>query len=255
MPSITDRSSRDLLNAAPSRRLIASSATARKYEEIDGIIKLPSSRRKQSHNDQSYRDIELPNEDADSDFDSSSASEAETSEDDEAENVTLTAYQEKTKALEQQLKTDPSSVSTWLALLSHNLSQIPISSKNAIKARSEITISILARALKSIPKSTRLRLRYLQAGEAVWSATQLTDEWEAALKDGDSELWHAWADWRIRKNVGGIDGIVEDAQRVLGRLKAELDRLRVMWRIAVAFRHAGKGCFTTVLCITLTKML
>lgn len=253
MPSITDRSSRDLLNTAPSRRPVASAESARKYTEIDGVIKLPTSRRKQAHNDQSYRDIELPNEDADSDFDSSSASEVESSEDDEAENVTLTAHQEKTKALEQRLKADSSSVSTWLTLLSHNLSQVPITSKNAIKARSEITISILARALKSIPNSTTLRLRYLQAGEAVWHANQLTDEWEAALKDGDSELWHSWADWRTRKNVGGLDGIVEDAQRVLERLKTELDKLRILWRIAIAFRHAGMSCLTLRTDITLLR--
>ena len=230
-----------MLKAPPKRRLIPSSDGPHKFEEVDGFIKLPSRRR----DDQAYRSIETVRDNAESDFDSSSESD-DTSEstDDDADELTLTSYQEKMKALEQQLSADPSSVPTWLSLLSHSLSQIPVTSRNATKARSEITLSILECALSSLQPSSsavQLKLKYLQAGEAVWLEAELKSRWEDALKLDHIEIWLAWLEWRFRKGEGGVDGATKDVLRVVGAVTNEIDRLRIMWRVAIAFRQYGKS--------------
>lgn len=110
--------------------------------------------------------------------------------------------------------------------------------------RSEITLSVLSRALDAHPSnktSKTLRLRYLRAGEELWNASKLEEEWEDALKTDDVDLWIEWLDWRVRR-VRSIENIVGDAQRVLfafGRTNDEIGSLRVLWRVAVAFRDAG----------------
>ena len=52
-----------------------------------------------------------------------------------------------------------------------------------------------------------------------------------------------WFEWRIRTFVGSIDQVVWDATRALralgGSEDSELDRLRIVWRVAVAFQEAG----------------
>ncbi|THH18087.1 hypothetical protein EW146_g2843 [Bondarzewia mesenterica] len=238
VPGITDSRARALLKVPPKGRLIPSPESAQKFEEIDGFIKFPSHRQEE----QSYRSIELAKDDGDADFESSSDSDLSDSNDEESGALTLTSFQEKTKALEQQLSVDPSSVENWLSLLSHLLSQIPVTSKNATKACSEITVSVLSRALTSLPKSApsvRVQLKYLQAGEELWPEADLKAEWERALRTNDVEIWHAWLEWRIRKGDGGIDGMVENVLKVLSMSKSDLDRLRVSWRVAIAFHQSG----------------
>ncbi|KZP04494.1 hypothetical protein FIBSPDRAFT_843925 [Athelia psychrophila] len=60
---------------------------------------------------------------------------------------------------------------------------------------------------------------------------------------GEADVWMEWLEWRIRKAVKGIDGIVDDAQRVLRSLgdseDGEMSKLRVVWRVAVMLHHAG----------------
>ncbi|KAF5385316.1 hypothetical protein D9615_001411 [Tricholomella constricta] len=247
MSSLTDASARALLTVPPTRRILQSEG-AYKHEEIDGYLRLPS-RRRQGATEESYRTITASKQDVDSQSESSDASN-QTSDDesstDEAGEITLTALQETLKLLEQQLAQDPTSIDKWLQLLSHTLSTIPITSKNATKARSEIAISILARALTADPRngaSKLLRLRYMKAGEEVWPESRVRAEWEEALKLGGSEIWMEWLEWRIRQADAGIDRIVDDAVRLLGVLgHSELDELtkvRVFWRVAVAFQCAG----------------
>ncbi|TFY71447.1 hypothetical protein EVG20_g1553 [Dentipellis fragilis] len=240
-PSITDSSSRVLLNAPPTRRLIPSSADASRYQESDGFIKLPSA--KDRHGDQSYRSIERSKDDADSDFDSSSATSGlDLSEEDEIEGLTLTSFQEKTRSLEQRLTADPTSTSNWLSLLSHSLSQIPSTSRSSTKTRADITHSIVSRALTSLPKNVpahKLRLIYLQAGEEIWEAPKLRDEWEKALKEGNADVKMAWLDWRTRMGGRALDDVLDDALRTLQLSTSELERLRIFWRTAVTLRQAG----------------
>jgi hypothetical protein len=241
LPQLTDPKTRTLLAAAPTRRLLNSSAPY-KYEEADGFLRLPS--RRGRHEDQAYRSITQPAANSDSD---SSASETENSDTDvDSDTTPLTSYQEKSKSLDSQLNADPSFVPTWLSLLSHSLSTIPITSKNASKARSEITLSIMSRALSAHPQNSSsrvLRLKYLQAGEEVWHESKLRAEWEDAWKVGGVEIWMEWLEWRIRNKDKSINRVVEDGRRVLDALGVgddnELGKVRVFWRLAVAFQNAG----------------
>lgn len=242
MPGLTDSSARHLLHAAPTRRLLASSQDKYKYDEVEGFLRITSGHQRKG--DPSYRTITASKHDAYSDDETeSSEDERSDSSDDDSDTTPMTSLQATLKSLEEQLSADPTSISTWLSLLSHTLSTVPITSRNAPKARSEITLSILQRALSAHPQnasSKALRLRYLKAGEETWHESKLRAEWEDALKVGGIEMWIEWLDWRIRKVEKGMDGVVEDAKRVLAAVRGdETGMLRVLWRVAVGFRDAG----------------
>jgi hypothetical protein len=214
---------------------------SRKYQEIDGFIPLPS-RRQRPLEPEDYRSIG-PSKDRDSESDSSSASAASDSSDDDGQDGTvLPSILEKMRSLEEQLSRDPSSASTWLSLLSLSLSQVPATSKNSSKVRSEITLSILGRALPALQEgssSNRIRLLHLHAGEELWTTEKLAQEWEKALTIGDINIYLAWLDWRIRNGSDGIDGVLQAATRVLVFARSEPERLRVFWRLTCALRQAG----------------
>ncbi|CAL1695334.1 unnamed protein product [Somion occarium] len=112
-----------------------------------------------------------------------------------------------------------------------------------MKARAEIAISVLSRALIAHPSNARsksLRLRYLQAGEEIWNEGQIRAEWEVALRDGGKDIYIEWLDWRIRRTEKDLDGIVQSARRVYTALKDdEVAKLSAFWRVAIAFRDAG----------------
>lgn len=225
--------------APPSRRLVGA-VNSYRYEEVDGFLQLPSNRHRKAAED--YRSITRQEDHIDSD---SQTSISDDSSGDESGTPVVTAH-ESLKALEQQLSADPSSVQTWLLLLNNSLSNIPLSSKNAIKVRAEITLSILTRARAAHPlnqSSRNLFLKYLRAGEEVWHESKAKAEWEEALKLGGIEVWMEWLEWRIRTTAGGVDTLVTDATRVLNALghseNSEVDKLRVLWRVAVAFQQAG----------------
>ncbi|TFK56970.1 DUF1740-domain-containing protein [Heliocybe sulcata] len=244
MPSLTDSRSRALLQAAPTRRLLASDSQSYKYEETEGFLRIRSG--KQRAEDQSYRSItnRKPNRDSESSGSSGSETEDAVTSDDDADGTTLTALQTKLKELEGRLSADPSEVPVWLSLLRYTLSNVPVTSKNATRARSEITTSILSRALSVHPdnrKSSLLRLKYITAGEELWHGSKVRAEWESALQEtGDVEVWIAWLDWRLRKGEKGIDGMMEDAARVLNKVQQdEVGQIRAFWRVAIALRDAG----------------
>jgi len=243
---LTSSSSRALLSKPPSRRIVPASGT-NKYEEVDGIIRFPSSR---SIEDavESYRSITTPKDRDDSDSSLESDSGSLATSDDESGHPVLTAHQETLKRLQQEVDTNPDAIESWMSLLNQTLITVPITSKNASKARCDITVSILSRALSASPlnrTSKALRLAYLKAGEEVWHESKLKAEWEDALKVGGIEILMEWLEWNIRKSKDGISGIMEAALRVLNSLgsgsEAQLDvsRVRVFWRVAVAIRGAG----------------
>jgi hypothetical protein len=225
-----------------------------KYAEIDGFIKIPS-RRDKSKPEDTYRSI-IEARDGDSSDPGSNSSGASSDEDsdDQGDKHPETSQQAQIKALEQQLALDKGSVSTWLSLLEVTLSSIPITSKNATRARSDISVSLLERALGSHPAikvSPMLRIKYLKAGEEIWNEKQLGEKWEEALGLGDVALWMEWFEWRIRTSKDGLDGIVEDVTRLLSSPpfqgdspKAELARLRAFWRTATVARNAGMPTLT-----------
>ncbi|KAI0348412.1 hypothetical protein BDW22DRAFT_1350623 [Trametopsis cervina] len=240
LPTLTDSSSRHVLRAPPTKRLVNIPGDAYKYIEVDGFLRLPS--RPSPRTPQTGRDISTV---ASALQESESESgEYEYEESDDSDTTHLTSRQATLRSLEAELSVDPTSIPTWLALLSHTLSSIPPETKNADKSRAEIALAVLSRALSAHPsnaQSQRLRLKYLNIGEAMWTAETLHSEWEKALKIGSPELWIQWLDWRIRAVPRGIEGVSEDARRVLAALSLENEdgRLRAFWRIAIALRDAG----------------
>ncbi|KAF8634417.1 hypothetical protein AX15_000868 [Amanita polypyramis BW_CC] len=237
---LTDPGSRTLLAAVPTRRLL-SSGDVYKYEETDGFLPLPSRRH---GSEQPYRSITLPRPDPDSDLPSESEYENEFVDSDEE--LTLTSHQEKLKSLEQQLSQNPTSIRLWHSLLAQTLSTVPLLSKNATKARAEITLSVLSQAMAADPrnvKSKTLRIMYLKSGENIWEENKVHDEWEDALKVGGIEIWMEWLEWRTRRGKKGVEGVAGDAIRAMSAFGSsvadELAKLRIFWRTAVAFRNAG----------------
>ncbi|KAJ7169756.1 NRDE-2, necessary for RNA interference-domain-containing protein [Mycena filopes] len=236
MPSLTDASSRALLSRNPTRSFANAIPSSSKYEEQDGFLRLPS----RAVREQSYRAIENMNPNSDSDSSSGVSDDGESSSEEER---TLDSYQATLKSINERLTANPHSTTDWLLLLSHTLLTAPTTSKNATRARSEISISILSRALAVEGTSCVLRLKYLQAGEEVWHESKLRAEWEDALRKVEGvEIWMQWFEWRIRKSTKGIAAVVEDAKRALSVLQRdEVGQVRIFWRLAVALQNSGFG--------------
>ncbi|KAI9512862.1 DUF1740-domain-containing protein [Russula earlei] len=239
---ISDMTSRHLLEANPTCRLVASVEASRKYQEVDGVIPLPS-RRLRPVDPEDYRSIVPLKDHGSSESDSSSTSATSDSHgDDDPGETVFSSIHEKMRSLEEDISSNPSSMSTWLSLLSLSLSQVPAASKNASKVRSEITLSILSRALPTLPDgpiSSRIRLLYLHAGEELWSSEKLRHEWENALATEDINIALAWLGYQIRSRRDGIEMIFEAATRVLAFAKSEFESLRIFWRLTCVLRQAG----------------
>lgn len=238
---MTDSGARALLNSSP-RRLITS-GNSYKYEEISGFLRLPS---RGHRTEEDFRAISQTGVDSDSE---SSEGENDGSDDDDGQ-LTLPSDQLAIKNLEQKITQEPSSVDMWLSLVARSLSTVPPTSKNASTVRSDIAITILNRALAAHPSnrtSRHLRLKYLRVGEQAWYESKLKVEWEEALKLGGIEIWMEWLEWRIRKSAESIESVVTDASRALQALgnseDSEVDKLRVVWRVAVAFQETGPSFF------------
>ena len=147
------------------------------------------------------------------------------------------------KKLEEKLRGDPSYVQSWLSLLSHSISTVPLDTRNSATARAEIAESILSRAVSAHPSnkaSIALRLKYLRAGEEVWDEKKLECEWDDALTLQSAEVWVAWLNWKLSRSRGGVDGIMEDVAHALEHLRhSEIGSLRIQWRAAVILQQAG----------------
>nr|VWO94247.1 Pre-mRNA-splicing factor CLF1 (crooked-neck-like protein 1) [Ganoderma boninense] len=241
IPSLGDSSTRALLAAPPQRRFLASSGDRYKFQEANGFI--PVRTAKPSKDVQAYREIELGKQGLDSD--ESDLSEESASSGDESDTTPLTSSQSTLKSLEGRLSANPTDIPTWLSLLSHTISTVPITSKNASRARADISLSVLSRAISTHPSNLRsrtLRLKYLKAGETVWEPGKLEEEWEDAIKVGDIEIWMAWFDWRVRRTPNLLETIAEDLERILRTSTVhedEVGQLRIFWRAAIALRDAG----------------
>ncbi|KAL5495358.1 hypothetical protein ACEPAI_821 [Sanghuangporus weigelae] len=246
-PQLTDSRSRSLLASGDTRRLTATNRTRLKYEEVDGFIRVSSRKRKGKEKDQAYRAISLDDKD-ESDSDSSSQDEGGSSA--EGSDVSpMSAREETLRNLEQRLANDPTSESMWLFLLHHSISGIDPSSKNADRARAEISVSVLERALSAHQANARsplLRLKYLKAGEVIWDMTRMKDEWRKALKAIPTADMHVdWLDWTIR-STPDFSAVVEYAIETTNLVSnigagedADFAKLRVFWRVATSFRQAG----------------
>ncbi len=230
-----------MLAVPPTQRLL-SAGDVYKYQEVDGYLPLPSRTR---NSDQPYRSITQDQAGSDSDLAPESVHESMSGDSAEDEPV-LTSHHEALKSLEQQLYRNPASVNLWLSLLSQTLSTVPLLSKNATKARAEIALAFLSRAISADPRNLNskiLHLKFLKAGEEIWQESRMHDEWESALKVGGIEIWMEWLEWRIRRCKDGMESVVEAAVRAMGALGSditgELGKVRIFWRTAVAFQKSG----------------
>jgi hypothetical protein len=238
MPELTDSATRKQLAAGPTKRLIASSQTPYKYDEIAGFLRLPSGKKQDN---QAYRDIEKDDDNSDS---SGEEMELEEEDSDGEDTFTLSVGQERLRDLERRVKAEPKSVSAWLELLTQTLSMSPETGKNASQARADITLAVLGRALSADLEnkaSVSLRLRYIRAGEVIWPENRLRLEWDTALQViNNPDLVMEWLDWRIRAEKEGSDGIVRDGVEALKLMRGEeIAMLRVFWRVTVALQQAG----------------
>ncbi|KAG6851218.1 hypothetical protein H0H93_015228 [Arthromyces matolae] len=224
MRSLTDPNARALLLVPPTRR-VRQAESAYKGGEVEGYLRLPSSP-SQDINSESYRSITALKDDAQSGSETTDASDEDSGDESPSQGITLTAHQEKLKLLEQAIAEEPESTVCWLNILAHTLSTIPITSKNAFKARHEVTVSVLERSFATHPPnktSAILRIRYLKAGEAIWPENKVKAEWEDAFKLGGADIWMEWLEWRIRQAENGVDGVIEDAVRLFRALGSDDD--------------------------------
>ncbi len=226
-----------MLESSVVRRLNPTAKSKAFYEEADGFIRISADPgQNEASTDQPYHSI--TERDGDSNSDASEDSVGETEDESDPDTTPLSAREESIRRLEQELKQDPSATSTWLSLLEHSLSGITLTSKNFGIVRSEITTSVLTRAINAHPDNVRsplLRLKLLKAGEDVWDNSKLQSEWENTLKIlKHPDVWMEWIDWRLRKCSQGLEGCFNDVRRVLqsalvglGDYEADILNLRV----------------------------
>jgi hypothetical protein len=164
--------------------------------------------------------------------------------------------------LEAALQKDPTSLPTWFTLLDQTLSTVPPSAKSSLaRARAEIKLSVLDRAMRTHRQnkaSVELRVKWLNAGAEVWDAEKLEREWESAVRElggqsnGEEQregtrnrMWDEWLRWRVSsagkgtRGAAGVEGIIEDAGRVLENTESELAKVKILWRVAVVLKEAG----------------
>ena len=270
----TDRHFFAVLTTARTRHLIPGSLDKKGKGRFDTdlgsqaeFIRLPSRHGRSTEEPLStYRSIHTATDQNDiSDSDVSSApgdNVASSSESDTESNIPRTAHQHSLAALETALQKDPTSLSTWYALLDQTLSTVPPSAKSSLaRARADIKLSVLDRAMRTHRKnktSIELRIKWLNAGAEIWDGDRLEREWEQAVielggytdNDKGSEglrnrMWEEWLRWRISsagrgsRKTQGVEGIVRDARRAMDNIEGEMTRVKLLWRIAVILRDSG----------------
>ena len=245
---LSDKKALRHLTSIRPRKLVASAKTDLMYEEVDGFIRLKSHKGKGK--DQEYRAISLE-EVGNSESESEPSDDTQSDKSEDSDTLpTLTAREESIKAIEQRLQANPEAISDWMLLLEHSLCDMPRSNKSGRLARSEITVSVLSRALDAHPtnvRSTLLRLMYLHAGGEIWDEKILASEWESALRTcGTTDLWVEWLNSQLGTTVATFESGLQSAIRTLESIPvglsgqdSDIASLRIFWRIAVFMKQAG----------------
>ncbi|KAF8575509.1 hypothetical protein K439DRAFT_1398173 [Ramaria rubella] len=267
----TDPQSLATLTSTRPRRLLTSSSDLKGKDKLHPdvtsqaeYVRLPSRRGRSSGEPlSSYRSIHTTNDDdVNSDSDASSFAPegvgGSSSESDAEDTTARTAHQHSLAALEAALQKDPTSLPTWLALLDQTLSTVPPSAKSSLaRARAEIKLSVLERAIRTHRKnkaSVEMRVKWLNAGAEIWDREKLDKEWDEAVKElggkgiddtggsgARNTMWEEWLRWRIRSagRATGVEGIIEDARRVIENIDGETSKVKVLWRTAAILKEAG----------------
>ncbi|PVG04525.1 DUF1740-domain-containing protein [Serendipita vermifera] len=242
---VDSKAYRDLVQG-PHRRLVLRNEPTPSSEEFIPIGKIK--RQTEVDPQDSYRSIEAEKE---REYDSD-ASRTESSSD-ESEGPGLTAEQESIKELERKLGRDPGDESSWLKLLDLSVKSIPTTAKHGARARADIAISILQRAISAHPAnelSLLLRLTYLDYGSEIWMDDKLEEEWKdglARIGGVQSEprkrsvIWLSWLEWRLFSSKS-ISAALSHAKATISALSGseyEMARVRACWRTAIFLREAG----------------
>jgi hypothetical protein len=231
------------------------------------FIRLPSRRGHSNTDPQStYRSINTSKPEYSSSYsDAPSISEdgVSSSESGDEDNVPRTAHQQSLAMIEASLQTNPTSLALWFALVELTLSTLPPSAKTSlIRARADIKLSILDRAMRIDERnrdSVELRVKWLNAGADIWGSDKLEKEWEQAVRELGTrrndkvkrefirnDIWNEWFRWRISSagrasgKPSNLEGIIDDARRVLENVEGEFTKVKTLWRVAVLLQEAGR---------------
>ncbi|KAG8953813.1 hypothetical protein FRC04_001443 [Tulasnella sp. 424] len=250
------------LKAGPSRRLVIPPQPLVTAATED-FIALPALRSKAQESGEarpitSFEHKEQEGEESDGSSSSLSISEDEGGDDEYT--VPTNPTSTKISQLTSTVKSNPTSIESWLEFIEHSVSTSPTA-----ESKADISLSITQRALSAHPTNKFhpvLLARYLRSGSVIWSTAKLEEEWERTLdgvsKDGGAleetvDLWMDWLDWRLKAK--GAEGLEEATERLHSLVRREEERrqrrqqhpnlaleaakLRFLWRMCVGIAEAG----------------
>ncbi|EGS17708.1 uncharacterized protein CTHT_0070500 [Thermochaetoides thermophila DSM 1495] len=170
-----------------------------------------------------------PSPDSDS---SGSGSDSEAEQDLPLPETTLRA-RNLSHSLLSHIKSNPSDIPSYLALISLQPHLPPFSSKSALtlpesKALASLRLDLYQQALQHCPRDApereRLLLGMLREGGKLWEPTVTREKWKKVVEEnGGFGVWRGWVDWEIGR-VGGW-GVEEGREVVAKRLREVEDRL------------------------------
>ncbi|CAG8732417.1 11367_t:CDS:2, partial [Acaulospora colombiana] len=203
----------------PHRRLVLRNDPTLGSEEFIPIGK----RKKQTEIDpqDSYRSIEGEKErEDDSDiFRTESSS-------DESEGPGLTAEQESIKELEKKLGRNPDDESSWLKLLDISVKSIPVTAKRGARARADIAISILERAISTHPAN---KISLLGGMEGL-SCSYWSEPWKRSI------IWLSWLEWRLSSSKSISDASTHAKTTVSALSGSEYEMVRFLEQAYAIFQ-------------------
>lgn len=247
MARYTDGKSLRQLVEGPRRLLTVPDTPATTTSDFIALSKHKKAEEEDVHD--SYRSIEQKK---DNDSGSGGSSDGSSSSSDLGEH-TLTAEQHTIKALETAITSSPNDITSWLKLLDQSVKSLSILTKRATRARAEISVSLIQRAIDAHAdnsSSLQLRLLYLEHGSEIWTAEMLRDEWERLLGNlgtpqspawKRATVWLTWLEWKLASSPT-VANALNDSKRVFAILHGEQFervRVRLCWRIAIFLREAG----------------
>ncbi len=180
----------------------------------------------------SNADILSRPQDIDSEAESVEESSSEESSDDQLdESSPAFMLRQRTISLERHLEEHPDDVDRWieysglqselLKAKEGDMSTLAVSEEMRTSSRrgfSEVSLSILEKALKAVPQnrlSSKLQLAYMRITEDVWPPARITSRWRWLLdqmRDTEErderqhmDLWLAYIAWREGRGLGSHD--------------------------------------------------
>lgn len=229
--------------AKGATRYLAIPSTPRLLEGEFSALEI--NKKHSNHPRDTYRSIAEENDSDSEDAGSSSSEDGD---------IALTAEQESMKEIESRLLNAPDDERAWLKLWDLSTGDLSRTTNRTLQARTEISLSILEKAIEAHPnnrQSPRLRLLYIEHGSRVWDYDRIRREWASILSVfGNTQVlawkrasvWNAWLEWRLGDSSTVKEGLnaVGDVMRWSQGHNFELFRVRICWRLAIFMREAGE---------------